>query len=63
MARFAIIAAAMAMLVFASSAMAQNPGSAEVTEATTPGSAGQSQYDPDGPSIQQAIEEGGGDRR
>ncbi len=57
MARFAIFAAAVAMLVFASSAMAQSP---DGTEATTPDSAGQSQYqyDPGDPSTQQAIEEG-----
>ncbi|MBA2693903.1 MAG: hypothetical protein H0U65_15660 [Rubrobacter sp.] len=58
MTRFATLVAATAMmLVFASPAMAQNPGA---TDATTPESAGQSQYQygPDGPSTQQAIEQG-----
>lgn len=55
MARLAILAAVAAMLVFASPATAQNPGG---VEATTPESAGQRQYDPDGPSTQQALEEG-----
>lgn len=59
MARFAIFAAAVAMLVFASPAMAQSPDGTDV-EAAAPQSAGQSQYqhDPDAPSTQQAIEEG-----
>lgn len=57
MERFAMLFAVAAMLVFASPATAQSQG---VVEATTPESAGQSQYqyDPDGPQTQQAIEEG-----
>ncbi|MDQ3507141.1 MAG: hypothetical protein M3494_03865 [Actinomycetota bacterium] len=57
MGRFAIFAAMVAMLVFASPAAAQN---SDGTEATIPQSAGQSQYqyDPGGPSTQQAIEQG-----
>lgn len=55
MARFAIFAVAATMFVFASSATAQDPGA---TSAPDSAGQGQYQYDPEGPSTQQAIEKG-----
>ncbi len=55
MERFAMLAAAVAMLVFASPAMAQTP---EVTDVESPESVAQGQYEPNGPQTQQAVEEG-----